>query len=160
MSEAKSAEYKAAKLARRNAKASLTRSGRALLRRIENEWSIEEIKVTLANVDKAHNDLVEKHEKFTELVEDDEEFEAEERWLEECQQQFLSFESRAKKYSDETQKSSDLSQSSSKDDAQIATEEESGENNSEIVEATTQMEALNVTQKGCKWKHRKLRNWN
>ena len=84
MSEAKSAEYKAAKLARRNAKASLTRSGSALLRRIENEWSIEEIKVTLANVDKAHNDLVEKHEKFTELVEDDEEFEAEERWLEEC----------------------------------------------------------------------------
>jgi kynurenine formamidase len=102
MSETKSAEYKAAKLTRRNAKASLTRSGRALLHRIENKWSIEEIKVMLINVDKVYNDLVEKHEKFTELVEDDEEFEAEERWLEECQQQFLSFESRAKKYIDET----------------------------------------------------------
>ncbi len=82
-----SAEYKAAKLTRRNSKASLTRSGRAVLNRIENKWSIEEIKVTLANVDKVYNDLVEKHEKFTELVEE-EEFEAEERWLEECQQQF------------------------------------------------------------------------
>ena len=146
MSEAKSAEYKAAKLTRRNAKASLTRSGRALLHRIENKWSIEEIKVMLINVDKVYNDLVEKHEKFTELVEDDEEFEVEERWLEECQQQFLSFESRAKKYIDETQKSSDLSQSSSKDDVQVATGEKSAENNSEIVEATTQMEALNVTE--------------
>ena len=146
MSEAKSAEYKAVKLTRRNAKASLTRSGRALLHRIENKWSIEEIKVTLINVDKVYNDLVEKHEKFTELVEDDEEFEVEERWLEECQQQFLSFESRAKKYIDETQKSSDLSQSSSKDDVQVATGEKSAENNSEIVEATTQMEALNITE--------------
>ncbi len=138
MSETKSAEYKAAKLTRRNAKASLTRSGRALLHRIENKWSIEEIKVMLINVDKVYNDLVEKHEKFTELVEDDEEFEVEERWLEECQQQFLSFESRAKKYIDETQKSSDLSQSSSKDDVQVATGEKSAENNSEIVEATMQ----------------------
>jgi hypothetical protein len=146
MSEAKSAEYKAAKLTRRNAKASLTRSGRALLHRIENKWSIEEIKVMLINVDKVYNDLVEKHEKFTELVEDDEEFEVDERWLEECQQQFLSFESRAKKYIDETQKSSDLSQISSKDDVQVATGEKSAENNSEIVEATTQMEALNITE--------------
>jgi hypothetical protein len=79
-----------------------------------------------------------KHEKFAELVEDDEEFEVDERWLEECQQQFLSFESRAKKYIDETQKSSDLSQSSSKDDVQVATGEKSAENNSEIVEATMQ----------------------
>ena len=51
------AEYKAAKLTRRNAKASLTRSGRALLHRIENKWSIEEIKVTLINVDKVENSL-------------------------------------------------------------------------------------------------------
>ncbi len=65
----------------------MTRSGRAVLNRVENEWSIEEIKVTFANVDKVYNDLVEKHEKFTELVEE-EEFETEERWLEECQQQF------------------------------------------------------------------------
>jgi hypothetical protein len=93
----------------------------------------------LANVDKVYNDLVEKHEKFTELVEDDQEFEAEERWLEECQQQFLSFEGRAKNYIDETQKSSDVNQSSS----QVNTAEEPAENNSEIVEST-QKEALNV----------------
>ncbi len=56
------------------------------------------------------------------------------------------FESRAKKYIDETKKSSDLSQSSSKDDVQVATGEESAENNSELMEATAQMEALNVTE--------------
>ncbi len=44
------------------------------------------------------------------------------------------------------QKSSDLSRSSSKDDVQVATGEKSAENNSEIVEATMQMEALNVTE--------------
>ena len=96
-----SAEYKAAKLTRRNAKASLTRLGRALLHRITNQRSVDEEQETFANVEKLY-DLVQKHEKFTELIEEDEAFEVEEHWLEKCQRQFLDLESRAKEYVQET----------------------------------------------------------
>ena len=96
-----SAEYKAAKLTRRNTKASLTRLGRALLHRITNQRSVDEEQETFANVEKLY-DLVQKHEKFTELIEEDEAFEVEEHWLEKCQRQFLDLESRAKEYVQET----------------------------------------------------------
>ena len=69
-----SPELKAAKLTRQNAKAVLTRSGRALTHRIENKWDLDEIKETLSNVEKVYNDLVAKHEKYTEFIEDDEAF--------------------------------------------------------------------------------------
>ncbi len=61
---AESPELKAAKLTRRNAKAALTRSGRSLTHRIENNWNVDEIKETLSNVERVYNyDLVQKHEK-------------------------------------------------------------------------------------------------
>jgi membrane carboxypeptidase/penicillin-binding protein PbpC len=50
-----SPEYKAAKLTRRNAKASLTRSGRILQHRIANQRSVDEIQETFANVEKVYN---------------------------------------------------------------------------------------------------------
>ena len=94
--ETESSELKAAKLTRRNAKAALTRSGRVLTHHIENNWSANEIKETLSKVEKVYNDLVQKHQKYTEFIEDDAAFETEEKWLEDCQQQFLSLEARAK----------------------------------------------------------------
>ena len=69
--ETESSELKSAKLTRRNAKAALKRSGRVLTYRIENTRSANEIKETLSNVEKVYIDLVQKHEKYTEFIEDD-----------------------------------------------------------------------------------------
>ena len=102
--ETESSELKAAKLTRRNSKAALTRSGRVLTHRIENNWSANEIKETLSNEEKVYNDLAQKHEKYTEFIEDDAAFETEEKWLEDCQQQFLSLEASAKGYLEEINK--------------------------------------------------------
>lgn len=101
---AESSELEAAKLTRRNAKAALTRSGRDLTNRIENNWDFNEVKETPSNVEKVYNDLIPKHEKYTEFIEDGEAFVTEERWLEDCQRQFLSLEARTKKYLEETSK--------------------------------------------------------
>ena len=77
--ETESSELKAAKLMRRNAKAALSRSGRVLTHRIENNWSSDEIKETFSNVEKVYNDLVQKHERCTEFIEDDAAFETEKK---------------------------------------------------------------------------------
>ena len=123
-----SAEYKAAKLTRRNAKASLTRSGRALLHRITNQRSVDEVQETLANVEKVYNDLVQKHEKSTELIEEDKAFEVEEHWLEECQGQFLNLESRAKEYVQETLNEKDSSEKDNDEQGGITVDDEATEN--------------------------------
>lgn len=89
---------KEAKLTRRNAKAALTRSGRALVYRIESGRSIDEVRECLTKVQQTYVDLVEKHDKYTQFIDDDKEFETEELWLEECQQNFLKLEARTKEY--------------------------------------------------------------
>ena len=128
-----SAEYKAAKLTRRNAKASLTRSGRAL-HRITNQRSVDEVQETFANVEKVYDDLVQKHEKFTELIEEDEAFEVEEHWLEECQRQFLDLESRAKEYMQETLNEKGSSEKADNEQGGITVEDETTENENTNVE--------------------------
>ena len=45
--------------------------------------------------------MVQKHKIYTEVIEDDAAFETEEKWLEDCQKQFLSLEARAKGYLEE-----------------------------------------------------------
>ena len=71
---AEGSELKTAKLTRQNAKAALTKSGRALMHRTENNWDFNEKEETLSNFEKVYNDLVEKHEKYTKFIEDDEAF--------------------------------------------------------------------------------------
>jgi 23S rRNA G2445 N2-methylase RlmL len=138
-----SPEYKAAKLTRRNAKASLTRSGRVLQHRIANQRSVDEIQEMFANVEKVYNDLVQKHEKFTELIEEDKEFEVEEHWLEECQQQFLSLESRAKEYVQKTLNEKSLSEKADKEQAEVKVSNQTTENTSE--NTVEEISSLNMT---------------
>ena len=82
-----------------------------------------------------NNDLVQKHEKFTELIEEDKEFEVEEHWLEECQQQFLSLESRAKEYVQKTLNEKSLSEKADKEQAEVTVSNETTENTSENIVA-------------------------
>ena len=146
-----SSELKAAKLTRRNAKAALTRSGRVLTDRIENNRSANQIKETLSNVEKVYNDLVKKHEKYTEFIEDDAAFEMEEKWLEDCQQQFLSLEARAKGYLEEINKAnSPKLKVNEENNTDVALSEQTEESNSEkeIVILKAPQEARR------KWNHR------
>ena len=128
------AGYKAAKLTRRNAKASLTRSRRGLLHRITNQRSVDEVQETFANVEKVYDDLVQKHEKFTELIEEDKEFEVEEHWLEECQGQFLNLKSRTKEYVQETLNEKGLSEKADNEQKGITVDDETTENENTSVE--------------------------
>ncbi|CAB3983142.1 Hypothetical predicted protein [Paramuricea clavata] len=76
-------------------------------------------KKSLQKVEKVYDDLVQKHKKFTELIEEDKEFEVEKHWLEECQQQFLSLESRAKEYVQKTLNEKSLSEKADKEQAEV-----------------------------------------
>ena len=91
-------ELKHAKLKRRNAKGTLTRLGKALVLKIEGKRTVEEVKESFAKVAQSYADLVERHDELIQLIEDDEEFETEAAWLEECQENFLRLEVRSKDY--------------------------------------------------------------
>ena len=72
---------KSAKLDRRTAKATLTRCRKALSKQIEIKRPGIEVKDALNNLQSAFDDLVVKHENYSKLMEDDEEFEVRERWM-------------------------------------------------------------------------------
>ena len=92
---------KSAKLDRRTAKATLTRCRKALSKRIELKRPGIEVKDALNSLQNAFHDLVVKHESYSKLIEDDEEFEVQERWMEECQELFMDTEIQAKIYLDD-----------------------------------------------------------
>ena len=83
---------KETKIKRRNAKAALTRAGKSLRHLIESKRPGKEVRDVLSKVQAAHDKLIENHEEFTKLIEDDKEFEKQEAWLEESQYMFLSLE--------------------------------------------------------------------
>ncbi len=89
---------KTAKVSRRTAKAALTRSGKALNHLIVGERPREEVSESLLLYKKAFENLVSKHEEFTSLIDNDEEFTVHESWLDECQETFMSLETKAKLY--------------------------------------------------------------
>ena len=60
-----------------------------------------EVKDALNSLQNAFHDLVVKHESYSKLIEDDEEFEVQERWMEECQELFMDTEIQAKIYLDD-----------------------------------------------------------
>jgi hypothetical protein len=93
-----SAEFTKAKIGRRTAKAALTRIGKTLEYEIEHKRPQNEVRNSLLKINKAFDSLVLKHEEFTSLITDDNEFEKEEKWLAECQEYFLRIDLEVKTY--------------------------------------------------------------
>ena len=76
----------------------LTQQGKALQRKLSDHRPISEILEALHSVKAVFEDLVIKHEAYTQLIVEDEAFEQEEAWLEECQDFFLEIEMKAMDY--------------------------------------------------------------
>ena len=88
-----------AKRKRRTATAALTRGGNTLRKKLKECTRVDEIVEAFHSMKTAFENLVVKHEEYTQLIKDDEVFEAEEKWLEECEDFFLEMEIYAKDYS-------------------------------------------------------------
>lgn len=91
---------KNAKMSRRTAKAALTRAGKALNHLIEAKRPQEEVSESLLLYKKTFATLLSKHEEYASLIESDELFTAEERWLEDCQEAFVNLDINAKLYTE------------------------------------------------------------
>ena len=91
-------QRKRAKLERRTAKAALTRAGNWLNNLIESERLASEEDNALDQVKECFKNLVVKHESYTQLIENYEDFEVEEKWLGECQNYFMGLEGNAHNY--------------------------------------------------------------
>ena len=89
MSETANEALNEGKKKRRNAKSSFTRAVNGLKYLLENERPETEIEESLVNLEKSYNDLEAKHENFMVLIEDDEEYDSQEAWMDECQQRVL-----------------------------------------------------------------------
>ncbi|XP_068745150.1 uncharacterized protein [Montipora capricornis] len=93
-------ELKEAKKLRRNAKAALTRCGKKLTSLLEVERPESEVRDALNEVKEAFSNLVTKHEEYTKMIDDDEQFEETENWMSECQENILRQEIKANLYLD------------------------------------------------------------
>ena len=82
-------DIKALKLKRRGAKARLTRYSNAWQILIDEGRCKEEVLDSFAKVQQAYSDVQEAHENYTINLEDDQEFEQEEEWMEDCQKNFI-----------------------------------------------------------------------
>ena len=90
-----------AKINRRTAKAALTRCGKTVSNLISGKRPESEVKISLAKYQENFEHLVELHEQFVKLIEDDNEFDMEEEWLGQCQESFMEIEFAAKVYIEE-----------------------------------------------------------
>ncbi|KAG1650305.1 hypothetical protein GQR58_028141 [Nymphon striatum] len=90
--------FKKLRVTRRNAKAALTRIGTSIIYAIDNRRPIEELRVAVKRLETAFAEVVDKHEKLTECIEEEEIFEKEEKWLNEVQRDFLELETKANDY--------------------------------------------------------------
>ena len=101
------------KIDRRTAKGAFTRALKALDHVIGNERPVNEVQYLL-DKGKGAFELEQKHEEFTNLIEDDDEWEVEERWLGECQDSFMNIETKAKQCIDK------LKEISSEDEDEVS----------------------------------------
>lgn len=85
-----------AKRKRRTTKAALTRRGNTLRKKLKEGRPEDEIIEAFHDMKAAFENLVVKHEEYTQLILDDEAFEQEEKWLEECEDFYLEMEIGAK----------------------------------------------------------------
>ncbi|XP_067051157.1 uncharacterized protein [Acropora muricata] len=88
-----------AKRKRRTAQAALTRRGNTLRKKLKEGRPVDEIIEAFHDMKAAFENLVVKHEKYAQLILDDEAFELNEKWLEECEDFYLEMEICAKDYS-------------------------------------------------------------
>ena len=70
---------------------------------IESKRPATEVGKSLSKVQEAYEKLTQKHEELTKLIEDDEQFEKEEMWFEECQEMLMRVEVKAKEYINATE---------------------------------------------------------
>eukprot|EP00112_Aurelia_sp_Birch-Aquarium-sp1_P004897 Seg1553.7 transcript_id=Seg1553.7/GoldUCD/mRNA.D3Y31 product="hypothetical protein" protein_id=Seg1553.7/GoldUCD/D3Y31 len=95
-------QLKRGKIDRRTAKAAFTRALKAVQHVIANERPAEEVQEVLGKLQGAFENLLNKHEEFTKLIEDDEDYEREESWLAECQDSFMETKTKAKQFIDKS----------------------------------------------------------
>ena len=88
-----------AKRKRRTAKAALTRRENTLCKKLKEGRPVDEIIEAFHGTKTAFGNLVVKHEEYTQLIQDDEAFEQEEKRLEECEDVYLQIKIGAKDYS-------------------------------------------------------------
>ena len=65
---------------------------------LQNNRPKPEVEESLANLEALYKKLIEKHEEYIELVDTDEEFTAEEAWIDDCQQRFMQLRIKTKDY--------------------------------------------------------------
>ncbi|XP_041456247.1 uncharacterized protein LOC121408709 [Lytechinus variegatus] len=82
-------KVKSLRLQRRGAKAKLSRYGKALQSLINDQRPVPEVQEMFEQYAGAFDDLQNKHASYTEVVEDDDEFEKEELWMDECHNSFM-----------------------------------------------------------------------
>ena len=88
-----------AKRKRRTAKAVLTRRDKTLRKRLKESRTVDEVMEAFHSMKAVFDDLVMKHREYAQLIQDDEAFEEEEKWLEESEDFYLQLEMGAKDYS-------------------------------------------------------------
>ena len=91
-------DAKKAKLERRTAKAAITRAGNWLKNLVESERLGLEVNEALEKVNRAFDILVLKYESYTQLIEDDDVFEVDEKWMANCQNNLMGLEQMANEY--------------------------------------------------------------
>jgi len=91
---------KAAKTDRRTAKSAFTLCGKSLAKLIESKRPEQEVREGLNKLQLVFHSLVAKHESYSRLIEDDEEYEHKEIWIESCQGEFMTMALSAKMYMD------------------------------------------------------------
>ncbi|ESO87034.1 hypothetical protein LOTGIDRAFT_154518 [Lottia gigantea] len=87
-----------AKKKRRNCKAAITRLGKVLDRLINEKRGIEEIQEIVLKIDTAFDNLVETHTAYTQMIDDEDEFETAEIWLDDVQNQVTTLTMYSKDY--------------------------------------------------------------
>ena len=96
------------KIKRRTAKAALTRTSKAVRYKLDENRPAQEVLDAFNILKLAYDDLISKHEQYTQLIEDDDAFENEEKWVEECQNIYLHLEMLSKDYVNKAGKKGNL----------------------------------------------------
>ena len=92
------AALKQAKIDRRTAKSTFTRAGKSVVHTVGSNRPPDEVSQALTKLQGAYESLVTKHEEYTKLIDDEEDYQTEEQWLAECQETFMKLEVDAKMF--------------------------------------------------------------
>jgi len=67
---------------------------------VENKRTAEEVRESLKKVEISFENLILKHDEFTKLIDDDDDYDKEEQWMGDCQRSFMQLDIEAKTYLD------------------------------------------------------------